>query len=236
MRGIAKGAMHAQRYRIIDISMVLGSFDYPGDVPFQVGPCFSAVAGANREFCYPLAMTSQSGTHIQGPHYFRAEGKRIHEFDLAAFEGPAFIADPGPCATGRTGFAPPNEITAERMRLVVGEVDLDGKILILRTGLMEQIIRSGDTSLRCGLTLDCAEFLVREKRVRMIGIDGLGVEHRPDQDYVVTKYLCQNDVLLLEQLVNLSAIGKREVWLEAFPLKIIGVEGTPYRAIVKEPW
>jgi kynurenine formamidase len=40
---------------------------------------------------------------------------------------------------------------------------------------------------------------------------------------------------LLEGLINLKEVKSRRFFLEAFPLKIRGVEGTPCRAIIKEP-
>ncbi len=69
----------------------------------------------------------------------------------------------------------------------------------------------------------------------MIEIDSIGVESRKSKNFQVNKYLCSEGVLLLEGLFNLNAVHKRKIFLEAFPLKTSGVEGTPCRAIIKEP-
>ena len=68
----------------------------------------------------------------------------------------------------------------------------------------------------------------------MIGIDSVGLESRVSENYDVNVYLCSQGIIILECLVNLHSIKKHEVFLEAYPLKIKGVEGTPCRAIVKE--
>ena len=102
---------------------------------------------------------------------------------------------------------------------------------------MAEIIDRGvmDPARRPGLSMDADEYLAEDCGVRMIAIDALGVESRATRNFEVNRYLCEKGVLLLEGLVNLEAVRARRFFLEAFPLKIRGVEGTPCRAIIKEP-
>jgi kynurenine formamidase len=46
---------------------------------------------------------------------------------------------------------------------------------------------------------------------------------------------CESDVLILEGLLKLRQITTESVWLTAYPLKLGGVDGTPWRAAVKIP-
>jgi kynurenine formamidase len=82
--------------------------------------------------------------------------------------------------------------------------------------------------------MEAAVYLAEIKRIKMIAIDSVGVESRMTRNYEVNHYLGGKDVLILEGLMNLFAVSQQEVILEAFPLKIRGVEGTPCRAIIKE--
>ena len=101
---------------------------------------------------------------------------------------------------------------------------------------MDGIIKTGkvDNQQRPGLSVDAARYLVLEKQVKMIAIDSLGIESRSSKNYEVNTWLCKHQILILEGLVNLQSITRQQVFLEAFPLKIKDVEGTPCRAIIKE--
>ena len=214
-------------YRIIDVSMWMDAFDFPGNPPVTVSGPFNRVAGDNREFVYDIELCSQSGTHVQGAHYFRGDGNRINDHPLNRFEGVAYILE-----MKKRG----SDVTLEEMRGLLKDVDLKDKILILRTGYMEELIHSGKIDNRCrpGISLEAARYLCEEQSIRMIGIDSIGLESMVTENYDVNVYLCSQGILILECLVNLSSITRKEVFLEAYPLKIRGVEGTPCRAIVKE--
>jgi kynurenine formamidase len=215
-------------YRIIDVSMWMDAFTFTDDQEVEVAGPFNRVGGSNPEFVYDLKLCTQSGTHIQGAHYFRADGKRIDQYPLSAFEGEALVID-----IPKRGMDTTEVELAEK----IDHYDLSGKILILRTGHMEEVIHTGilDQAARPGLSLEAARYLAEAKGIKMIAIDSVGVESRTTRNYEVNHYLCGKDVLILEGLVNLAAVTKQEVFLEAFPIKIRGVEGTPCRAIIKEP-
>jgi len=215
-------------YRIIDVSQWMGDFLFPGNSDFFVTGPFNRVQGNNPEFVYDMVLCTQTGTHIQGPHYFLESGKKIDDFPLSSFEGWAFLVDLEKRGT---------DTTRDDLILKVQREDLSGDIMLFRTGNMEEIIKSGviNPNKRPGLTLDAAKYLAEEQRVKMIAIDSIGVESRKSKNFEVNKYLCSKGVLLLEGLINLNAVHKRKTFLEAFPLKIRGVEGTPCRAIIKEP-
>lgn len=216
-----------ENYKIIDVSVWMDSFVFPGNPVLKVLGPFNRVNGKNREFVYDLEICSQSGTHIQGPHYFLENGKRINECPLTSFEGPAYILDINKRGT---------DITLDEIKALLDNIDLKDKILILRTGHMEELIKRKiiDNKLRPGLSLDAAKYLCEEKKIKMIGIDSIGLESRITKNYDVNVYLCSQGIIILECLANLYSIKKRYVFLEAYPLKITGVEGTPCRAIVKE--
>lgn len=214
-------------YRLIDVSMWIDAFRFPGDAPVEVSGPFNYLTGRNPEYVYHLSAPTQAGTHVQGPRYFLSDGATIDMFDLRDFEGRAVLVD----ITKRgvdTGL--------DELRTALAGRSLRGQILLLRTGHMEEVIAAGslDPDRRPGLSLLAARWLAEESGVKMIAIDSVGVESRATSNYEVNVLLCEAGVLILEGLVNLAAIGSGRLWLEAFPLKVRGVEGTPCRAVVKE--
>lgn len=213
-------------YRLLDVSCWLDDFQFPGDRPVLVDGPYNAVAGANPEFVHHLSTPTQAGTHIQGPRYFLADGATIDSFPLSRFEGEAVLVD----IPKRGSDTEPEELAAALSGRPIAD-----RILLLRTGHMAEVIASGtlDPARRPGLSLSAARWLV-DAGVRMIAIDSVGVESRTTANYEVNVLLCSAGVLLLEGLVGLEQVGSGKLWLEAFPLKVRGVEGTPCRAVVKE--
>lgn len=197
------------------------------EIPNSTGP-FNRVPGSNPEFVYDFMSSTQTGTHIQGPHYFIKDGRRIDDFPLDFFEGQASIVDLDKKGT---------DTTRHDLEYLLKEVDPSTEVLIFRTGNMEEIINSKivDPTRRPGLSLDAAEYLVKNFSFKMLAIGlPIGFESRQTKNFEINVYLCSQGLLLLEGLVNLYSITSNEVFLEAFPLKIWGVEGTPCRAIIKE--
>jgi kynurenine formamidase len=76
-----------------------------------------------------LELGSHTGTHVDAPYHFEADGERLEDLDLGRFLGPAVIAD----VTGHGDREPIGwdalSPHAERMR--------PGTILVLRTGWSE---------------------------------------------------------------------------------------------------
>ncbi len=221
--------MHIQNqpYCLIDISMGMDAFTFEGDQPFEVVGPLNWVTGSNPEFVYDFKASTQTGTHIQGPHYFLEYGRKIETFPLEAFEGWATVVQ-----IEKRG----EDTSREDLRRQLEPLTIADEIVLLRSGHMDEVIREGklDPARRPGLSLNAARYLVEEKGVRMIAIDSVGLESRVTANYEVNVYLCQQEILILEGVVDLHRISKPRVFLEAFPLKMCGVEGTPCRAIVKE--
>ena len=214
-------------YRLVDVSIWLDDFRFPGDQPVEVTGPFNFLTGANPEFVHHLSTPTQAGTHVQGPRYFLADGATIDTFPLDRFEGEAVLVD-----------VPVRGVDMElpELQAALAGRSLAGRILLLRTGHMRRVIETGvlDAADRPGLSMAAAHWLADASGVNMIAIDSVGVESRVTNDYDVNVALCRAGILLLEGLTGLEQLGAAPLWLEAFPLKLRGVEGTPCRAVVKD--
>jgi len=214
-------------HKITDISIGMGDFNFPGNPEITISGPYNRVKGNNPEFVYDIQLCSQSGTHIQGGHYFKLDGKSIDKYDIEDFQGEAYIIDI---------FKRGEDVTGEELKNKISKIDLDGKVLILRTGHMEELISEKiiDEARRPGISLDAAEYLCEEKKVKMIAIDSIGLESRNTKNYEVNTYLSGRGVLILECISNINNIENGNIILEAYPLKIVGVEGSPCRAVIRE--
>jgi kynurenine formamidase len=221
------GQIGCMSYRLVDVSCWIDAFRFPGDQPVVVTGPFNHLSGSNPEYVHHLCTPTQAGTHVQGPRYFLAEGDTIDAFPLDRFEGEAVLVE-----MPQRG----EDMTLAQLQSALAGRSLRGRILLLRSGHMQQVIAAGvlDPDTRPGLSLAAAQWLADESGVGMVAIDSVGVESRRTADYEVNVTLCRGGVLILEGLVNLAGLGAGRLWLEAFPLKVRGVEGTPCRAVVKE--
>lgn len=165
-----------------------------------------------------LSIGIHCGTHIDAPFHFFEDGATVDQIDL------------GHCV-GET-------------QLVRLDIPGDGEIERGRlTGYRDQLIRCGKVVLSTGwehqwgrpeyfthhpvLTPDAADFLV-ECGVHLVGVDFPSVDHPPFLTHVA---LLSHNVLILENLANLSEIRAQLFQLVAVPLKFTGRDGSPVRAI-----
>ena len=214
-------------YRLVDVSMWLDGFTFPGDDPVTVQGPFNHLEGNNPEFVYRFSTPTQAGTHIQGPRYFIKDGATIDTYELTAFEGEAVLID-------LTGRGVDTELP--ELQTALAGRSLRGRILLLRSGHMAEAIQDQvlEAHRRPGLSLEAAQWLAHDSGATMVAIDSVGLESRHTKNYEVNVVLCQAGILILEGLVNLDDLSEGPLWLEAFPLKLAGVEGTPCRAVVKD--
>ncbi len=211
--------------KVIDITMWMGDWVYPGDKPLQIGDPYSAF-GKDKEFCYNFSTTSADGTHIQSPHYFLKDGKKINEFPIDYFRREAVVVD---LYNLQEKFISSNEL-----RRQLEKENLKNKAVILRTGIMDQLLDSKGVKDKLMHPED-AQYLI-DKGVKMIVADVtcLDAPLENSGDAPTTRLFCKHDVVLVKQACNLQAISKHYVIVEAYPLKIRGISGTPVRAVVIE--
>ena len=81
------------------------------------------------------------------------------------------------------------------------------------------------------LTMDVVQWLI-SKKVNMTGIDALGLgQGRRHGEY--DRLLVRNDIFVLENLTNLSAIPQNAFKVYCFPLRLEQIEAIPARVVVE---
>jgi arylformamidase len=205
--------------KIYDITMGIhdGMLVYPGDPGVGVRRVkkIEDNSSANiSEYC----MGSHTGTHVDPPFHFDPSGSTVEALPLDAMIGEAVVVQ----ARGEY---------IDR-KFIEGASIPDAARVLFKTrnsalGL-EPPFREDFTHL----TLDAAEYLV-ERGVRLVGIDYLSVEKFHSKDHAVHRLFLDNGVVIVEGL-DLSNVEPGRYELICMPLKVVGGDGAPARAVLIE--
>jgi kynurenine formamidase len=82
-----------------------------------------------------------------------------------------------------------------------------------------------------GLSAEAAEFLVKQRRVKAIGIDTPSIDHGPSRDFAAHRVLGGANVPIFENVARLDLLPPKGANIFALPMKIKGGSGAPLRII-----
>jgi len=211
---------------------------YPGDPPFRKDQSLTVdECGFSVQL---LHMGTHAGTHIDAPSHCVDKALAIHEVDLSVLVGPALVVDV-------SGLKPREEITMKHLR--GGQVEgraSDGinylaqlssgsyRIVLFRTGWC-QYWKTDRYVESPYLTEEVARTLL-DYGVRVIGVDTLSPDFTAREDEEPGKFPVHHTVLgaggyIVENLRNLDAILNGEYVVSLLPLKVVGGDGCPIRAV-----
>ncbi|TWU40723.1 cyclase family protein [Novipirellula artificiosorum] len=207
--------------RIIDLSLPIDS-DMPG---VRLSPAKRiATDGWNAT---TMELYSHCGTHMDAPCHFLPEGRHIDAQDLSVALGPARVVN-------LTPTQPKQLLQVEDFAAVDDEVT-PGCRLLLRTDWSK---RYGSPEYRNDLpriSKSLADWLV-QRQVALLGVEPPSVADVNNMDEVteIHQILFRGNVLIVEGLTNLDQISQDIVDFIALPLKVVGGDGTPVRAVAIE--
>lgn len=163
-----------------------------------------------------------TGTHVDAPLHFVDGGKGVDSLSLEVLNGPSYVAD----VRGIDAVTP-----AALEELPVPE---NTRRLLIRTDNSLWWER-GDTAFHedfVALTAEAAEWVV-EKDIQLVGVDYLSVQRFSD-DPETHETLLSNEVVIVEGL-DLSGVDSGNYELCCLPLRIVGTDGAPARAVLHSP-
>jgi arylformamidase len=208
--------------RIFDVSLPIDErlLVWPGDPPIEIEPA-SRISKGDAANVSQLHLGSHTGTHIDPPFHFIDGAPTIEALPIDALVGEAFVADLT-SASSRIGAADLDSLG----------IDQNVSRLLLKTknserwAMMPMEFPNDFTSLGT----DGAEWIV-ERGIRLVGIDFLGIEARGAEGHPTHKTLLQQGVVIVEGL-DLSQVDPGTYQLVCLPLRIVGGDGAPARAIL----
>ena len=206
---------------IYDISVALrtGGVVYPGNPPISITAqqAISQGAGANVS---RLDLGSHSGTHVDAPKHFFDDGAGVDTLSLDVLMGPARLIAFG------------DDVRS------VGEAhlrtfDLRGVTRLLLRTRNSAWLASGATDFHPDYTYlapDGAAYLVT-LGIKLVGVDYLSVEQFHSGHHRTHRTLLERGVVIVEGLV-LSEPPPGDYELRCLPLKLVGLDGAPARAVL----
>lgn len=191
---------------------------YPGTKPVSV----AAVATLEREGYTELrvALATHTGTHIDAPAHMIAGGKTLDDYPAAAFAGQALAID---------ATAADPEITAAQLAPLAawrGRIDF----ALIRTGWSARWGLPGYYEGYPFLTPEAAHFLAA-LGLKGVGLDTPSPDPAASRDYPAHRALFARDVLIIENLADLSQLPPTPFHFACLPLKIENADGAPARAV-----
>lgn len=174
--------------------------------------------------CMELTIPTHLGTHLDAPSHFIADGATVDMLDPSSLVGPARCVEvdvPADTAIEAADLAD---------RCAGAEA---GEALLIRTG-WDAEYGSESYGRHPYLSEDCARWVVH-RGFRLLGIDTvtpeLPVHLRPDgYPAPVHHTLLGNGVLIVENL-DLREVAGRAFTFVVAPLRIVGGDGSPSRAL-----
>ena len=211
--------------RTYDISLTIspGMPVWPGD-PKVVIQRISKISDGDNANVSQIELSVHTGTHLDAPNHFLDQDKTtVEQLDLRILTGRAYV------------LHLPDELGLIT-RTVLENADIPPRTrrLLFRTRnshLWAQQVNEFDPSF-VGIDPSGAEYLT-ERGVRLVGVDYLSVapfkESRPTHEI-----LLKSGVVIVEGL-DLSQISQGRYTLYCLPLKLLGADGAPARAILIGP-
>ncbi|MCY2926610.1 MAG: cyclase family protein [Planctomycetota bacterium] len=168
-----------------------------------------------------ITFSAHTGTHVDAPNRFVAGAPGVETLDLNVLIGPAAVVD--------TGDAP--VITAEVLAALPIPAGI-ARVLFRTANTRADALHKPFRDDYVGLSLSGAQWLL-DRGVRLIGVDYLSVGSR--EENVATHNLLLGARVVLLETLDLSAVAPGVYQLIALPLRLVGLDGAPTRAVLIEP-
>lgn len=167
---------------------------------------------------------TQTGTHVDAPYHFADDGDTIDKMELDYFFGEAVVVKV-------TDKKAEEEITMKDLEQYKEKIK-PGKIVLFNTNWYKKV-GTDEFFTHPYLTEEVARYLV-EKGVRFVCIDTINVDKTGGTEFPVHDIFAAKRLVIGENMINFDKIDFEDVVISAFPLCIVGTDGSPVRAVAME--
>jgi arylformamidase len=189
---------------------------WPGDTPFRFRLAWSKAQGATVNVGQ-ISSTVHIGTHVDAPFHFDEGGATIDALALDPFLGPARVADVRGREVIRVEDLDPLDLSGTPRLLLRTDGWLDHSRFPESIPVVEE---------------DVPAYL-RDRGVILLGLDVPSVDRIDSKDLPIHHSLGSHGIAILES-VDLTRVEPGVYELIALPLKVVGADGSPVRAVLKE--
>lgn len=195
---------------------------YPGDPEPKI-----SVATTLENEGYNLSgvyLGTQTGTHVDAPYHFSNEGETIENMELDFFFGEAVVI--------RVTDKKANEKITMDDVMPYDEKIKEGTIVLFNTNWYKKV-GTEEFYNHPYVSGKVAEYLVN-KGVRFLCIDTINADQTGGTEFPVHDLFSEKRLMIGENWAYFDHIDFDNVVVAAFPLKIVGTDGSPVRAVAME--
>ncbi len=195
---------------------------YPGDPEPKI-----SVATTVENDGYNLSgvyVGTQTGSHVDAPYHVRNEGDTIENMELDFFFGEAVVIRV-------TDKKAEEKITMDDVMPYDARIK-EGTIVLFNTNWYKKV-GTDEFFQHPYLTLEVGEYLVK-KGVRFIAMDTINVDRSVGTSFPVHDLFSEKRLMIGENWAYFDQIDFDHVAVAAFPMKIVGTDGSPVRAVAME--
>src|SRR2546423_4715430 len=202
----------------ISVPVRSGMVHWPGDPPF-VRERFLDMDRGDRCNVSSLSMGAHTGTHMDAPLHFLNGGQPIDQMPLDATVGPARVIE----IHDGESIKPP-ELEPHNVRA--------GERILFKTANSRRCWRNDAFQEDFVYISQEAARLLADRGIRSVGVDYLSVGGFAKDGVETHEALLRAGIWIIEGL-NLSAVNAGPYELVCLPLKLVGADGAPARAILR---
>jgi len=208
-----------KRYRVVDVSLKVAS--EPGGRRLELRRYTFPVDGS---FGYEVDTVTHLGTHIEASaHYYDRDGE-----DVTVRPAEFFM---GPFVNLRFDVPPRGDITRQMMEGATAGIDLGGKIVAISSPHFRHDLNRDQRAVLC---YDATTYLV-QSGIRIMGFDdSVTIDTSAELAQKTHHALFDNGILILEYMGQLDELHRKESYIIALPLRVVGFDSSPVRAVVIE--
>lgn len=207
--------------RIVDLSHALTADTpvYPGDPV----PSFTVATTIEKEGynLFTVVTGTQTGSHVDAPYHFSNQGATVEKMDLRCFMGHGLIIDV-------SSKKPKEEISLDEVRQ--HEKQIEGvDIVLFRTNWYKKA-GSDDFYDHPFLSADGGRYLL-SKGIHTAGIDAINLDNTGGTEFPIHDMFSAAGGIIVENLAYLDRVDFATPFFIFLPLKLVGCDGSPIRAV-----
>ena len=207
--------------RIVDLSHALTADTpvYPGDpVPSLTVATTIEKEGYN---LFTVVTGTQTGSHVDAPYHFRNQGATIDKMDLRHFMGNGLIIDVAYKQSKE-------EISLEEIMKYEKSIEA-ADIILFKTNWYRKAGRD-DFYDHPFLSRDGGSYLL-SKGIKTAGIDAINLDNTGGTEFPIHDMFSEAGGIIVENLANLDLVDFAAPFFIFLPLKLVGCDGSPVRAV-----
>jgi kynurenine formamidase len=166
-----------------------------------------------------MFMSTHTGTHVDAPSHFAPGLASIDMIPAGRLVCSAVLIR-----------APKKANQLVERKDLEGYQAKEGDAVVIATGWEKRVASGNYMTENPGLSEQAARYLAR-KKVNAVAIDGPSIDAGADSKFSAHNILLPSNILIVENLCNLSKISTNRFMLVISPLKLGGATGSPARAL-----